>query len=234
MNTAPSGKSKFSCLASSELVKAYLTGLLVLIAGSFPAFAQNPGQHSISISAETMQSGGLDQNADGTRANTVDVPTGDHLATHLHTSQTDSSSDSESIQITVHNFSPMADSAEVDWYFVAAPLNGGQRYIADKGSKTVSLAGNGITTIPVTSNPINSQSTSHSKNKIGRHGNMHRGTAGATQDSGDKLQGWMVRLVAGGRVLGSAGSTDDLADTARDDEKLQSMMTKPSDADGGQ
>jgi hypothetical protein len=204
-------------------MKALSLGLSFVIAAAFSAFAQLPRQHSLSLSVETVGNGDLDQDSVGSRGQGIGVPTGDHLATVVRTTRTISNSDSESIQISVHNFSPMPDGAEVDWYFVAAPVNSDQQYIADKGSKTISLAGNGVITIPVTSAAINSQTTTHARNRIGRKGKMHQGVTGATDQSGDKLQGWMVRVVADGKVIDSAGSTDDLAQTVTDDLKIQNM-----------
>jgi hypothetical protein len=195
-----------------------------------PAFGQAPQQpHSLSVKVEPAGAGGSTTMDEGSR----DKPVDNHLGmiAGIRDTQTQSKNENESLAVTVRNFGPLPDTAEVEWYFVASPAKpdsskpaGNQESIFDQGSKSVNLAPGGSETIPVQSKDITGNLTRHTKAHMGNRGKIHNNRQAASeQETGSIMSGWMVRVVAGGRVIDSKASDATLEDVAKDDSKLNML-----------
>lgn len=214
-----------------------LLPLFCLVAASIPAFGQLPRTHSLSFDAESTAAGGGTKSGEKTGSVATQASqTNAGLAHHLATTQTQTASASEAVHISVRNFSAQPDTAHVEWYFVAQPVKpepgkpaSEQQFVFDKGAKDVSLAANGTQTFDVESKEITATVARRDQARVGRAGkvNVNRNSLGA-QQTGDKLDGWMVRVVADGKTVAAKGSSSSLEDIAKDDAKLHALDSEPS------
>lgn len=193
-------------------------------------------QHSLGLDATTISAGGSTQAAAGTTATSKasNSRSGSGFSHTLNTSQTQTTTSKQTIQISVRNFGPAPDAVRVEWYFLATPvtLEPGksaleQEYAFDQGRKEVSLAGSGTQTFPVESVEITSSVKRANRTRMSRSGKISaRGHAKAAEAAGDKLAGWVVRIVADGRTVSTKASSQSLEDIARDEAKLKELIAR--------
>ena len=220
----------------------------VVCGGLLPAFGQAPvvpAHHSISLAVEPVSSGSSVQTAAPAKSTTG---TGGRAGGGGKAEITRSSA---SIAITVHNFGTAPDAAQVEWFFVATPAKlepgksaSDQLFVFDKGSQSLNLPASGEIKIPVTSKETTSELKRPARGNFGRK-NFTKGKAtppptGAPilatppptgpQESGDKLSGWIVRVMADGKAIAIKGSKDSLEELGKDDAKL-ATLTKHEDSD---
>lgn len=208
-----------------------LLGLLLLAA---PCAAS--AQHSFSVDATSLSAGGSTQAAAGTTASSRSTSTrsGTGFSHTLNTSQTQTTTSRQALQINVRNFGPTPDVAHVEWYFLAAPATPepgkstlDQEYAFDQGSKDVSLAGSGSQTFPAESIEITSSVKRGNRTRMSRTGRISAtGHAKTSQATGDKLAGWVVRIVADGRTVSTKASSQSLEDIAKDEGKFQELIAR--------
>ena len=194
--------------------------------GQTPATVPHP--HSLSVNVEPTSTGGTTQTGESThdaRLATLNHPGSPR--TQLRSQQTQTTKDSEALQVSVRNFGPLPDTAQVQWYFVSAPKKPNtrkpftaQESIFDQGARNVELAARATETIPVESKAIISKIKRHDQQRFGKRGTLHRGTNGGEKDAGSVLSGWMVRVVADGQVIDSRASKEELEAVAKDDAKF--------------
>lgn len=205
---------------------------LLLLAAPLRASAQ----HSLSVDATSISAGGSTESTAGTTATSraSNSRTQSGFSHTLNTSQTQTTTSKQAIQISVRNFGPAPDVAHVEWYFLAVPttLEPGksapeQEYAFDQGTKDVSLGGNGTQTFPVESIEITSSLKRANRTRMGRSGKISaNGRAKADQATGDKLAGWVVRIVADGKAISTKASSQSLEEIAKDDAKFKELIAK--------
>ena len=213
--------------------------LATLVIGSLSAFGQAPAvpaHHSLNLQVEPVSTGSSMQNTAAAKSGGFGGRTAGGKDEITKTSA--------SIAITVHNFAAAPDTAQVEWYFIATPAKlepgksaADQLFVFDKGSQSVTLPASGESKIPVTSKEV----TSELKRAAVRSGYVRNNSAkgnnapatgapvAATppprgpQESGDKLSGWIVRVMADGKAIDVKASKDSLEELGKDDAKLTQM-----------
>ena len=214
-------------------MKIWLTLCLAAVFGGLlTASAQTPAaaprSHSLSVQVEPVRSGSTTQMDQDTHKNTF----GGHQGStqKLSTTQTQTTEESTAIQIIVRNFGQLSDTAQVEWYFVAGPVKpdttkplGDQQSIFDSGTRSVTLAPGGTQAIPVASKGISSQIERRNLVRVSKSGRVKPGKHGTEEVSGSKMEGWIVRVVADGKVVDARASKDTLAEVAKDDAKLNAL-----------
>ncbi len=212
-------------------MKTFLFPCLAMVFGAvLPASGQMPispsHPHSLSLQVEPLSTGSTVDESVATKDRSV---SGDHAnkkEAQMRTTRSQSTSSSAAIEISVRNFGALPDTAQVEWYFVAEPahLDSGkpaadQRYVFDKGSQNANLAAGGTSRIPVTSKEVTSETARKAGFHTGKYHGMHNG---GEEKTGDVLSGWIVRVVADGKVIESKGSKQEMEDLARDNARLGS------------
>ena len=211
--------------------------LASLAGGSLSVFGQIPAvpvHHSLNLDVEPVSTGSNVQNG-APKAGGLGARSG---------GKEEITKSNASIAITVHNFGTVPDTAQVEWYFIATPAklepgksSADQLFVFDKGSQSVSLPASGESKIPVTSKEVTSELKQAARGGYSRSnstkGKNNAPTTGAPvaatppprgpQESGDKLSGWIVRVMADGKAIAVKGSKDSLEELGKDDAKLTQM-----------
>ena len=215
-------------------------GVVFLLAGASSLSAQVPAappvaarSHSLSLNVVPNSVGGSTRMSQDTSSKATEgSKLNGGLAHRLSTTQKQTTSSKQSLQITVHNFAALPDSAQVEWYFVAVPAIpepgtslSEQQFVFDQGAKSVALQGNGNDSFAAESKEVTAMFQRKNAARMGRVGRVttiNRGAAAPTQ-SGSKLQGWLVRVVADGKVIAVRGSKDEFEAIAKDDKRLAEL-----------
>lgn len=206
--------------------------LSFLLAGLSAAHAQVPAggapaparQHSVSLDVKTVSSGGGTKVASKstTQHGALTGVGGVKLTTNLLQNKTDQNH-RVALEITARNFSPQPDEVQLECYFFAAPVNGTKEFIFDSNTKTLTLQGgeNQISTVEskeVTSTTVKSMVTADGYNTS---------AFSRVEQSGNKLKGWLVRLIADGKVIQIRASQSKYEDLGRNDTALNALKAQP-------
>ena len=214
--------------AIAQMKNPFLPGLALVLGAILHASGQMPvapaHPHSLSLQVEPLSTGGAVDESVATRDRSVSGEHANKKEAQMRTTRAQTSKSSVSIEISVRNFGTVPDAAQVEWYFMAAPahLEPGksaidQTFVFDKGAQNVSLAANGTARIPATSK----EATVETTRKAGFHtGKFHGVHNGGAQETGDVLSGWIVRVVADGKMIEARASRQELEDLARDHARL--------------
>ncbi len=206
---------------------AVLSALLVPLVLTGSRLASGQSTHSLSLEALAISAGNTVSNAASSQSGTT--------GRSLSTANVRLTKAKETLQINVHNFGMLPDNAHVEWYFVAAPVHpepgkaaAEQEFVFDHGAKDLVLPGNATQTITAESQEVTSAVRSSSR---GRSSGSSRRSSGFAmpragqkpQESGSALRGWMVRVVADGKVIAARGSNQAYEDLAKDNVKLADL-----------
>jgi hypothetical protein len=125
-------------------------------------------------------------------------------------SQTKTSS--KDLEVTVRNMSPnLPGEFEVEWYFFGKPASGSGRFCYDKGSKKVTIGPSGSEKVPVESKELSA------------HTVRDNYWYGYSYTSGDKADGWIIRVKAGGEVVRVKASSPLLEEAAADPAAFEKL-----------
>ncbi len=101
-------------------------------------------------------------------------------------------------------------AAVLEWYFLAKPVQGGDAWIFDQGHEEIVLDPTSMVTLEKESKELTSQVREY----VGY---------GLRSESGHKVEGYIVRLLAGGKVIAAAASSRALEALARDEARLNAL-----------
>jgi len=122
------------------------------------------------------------------------------------------------LNVNVRNMSPAPGDFEVEWYFFGKPANGSGRFLYDKGSKRVTLAPNAFEKVPIESK------------ELSNHTVRDYYAYSYTYSSGDKADGWIIRVKVGDDVVRVKGSNALLEQLAQDPEAFAKATKDTQDA----
>lgn len=197
--------------------------------------AQMARPHSLSIDATPTSVGGSTETTLGTKTSSraSNSRTSSGFTHTLNTNRTETKTSKQAIQVSVRNFGVMPDTAHIEWYFIASPISldpdkpsAEQQFAFDQGAKDINIAGNGTETFAVESQEVTSTVQRNNRSRMGRSGKIGNGRGTSVKEGGNKLAGWVVRVVADGRVVASKGSSSTLEDLAKDDKKFQEFISE--------
>ena len=142
------------------------------------------------------------------------------------------------VRVDIRNLGRTPDTIKLEWYFIAAPVGGGaargKDFVFDQGAEDISVIPNGTESREITSKEaryvlvrtatmIESGDPSNEVTFAGGG----RTTAQSTQ-TGIMMRGWVVRLLDGGQVVATRGSSQAYEDLAKDNAQLKDLMTQPA------
>jgi len=163
-----------------------------------------PVQHSLSMDVKATGSGGTGKASGmGSSADTT-------LQGHRTV-----------LEVEVRNFSQHPDQAHVEWYFFGASLGSSDVHVFDSGNSDVTLQAGGVQTL----NPASKELTTMVKRSIstGPVVNNVQITTLTRAEGGSTVKGWLVRLMADGKVLQIIGSSPKYEEFGRRDADLQAL-----------
>ena len=114
--------------------------------------------------------------------------------------------------ITLHNMSATVPGEfEVEWFFFGKPAGGGKRFLHDKGSQRIVAKPSAIEKIAVASKELVSA-------------RYRSGYSGYTSHSGQKPDGWIVRVKSGEEVIRVKTSDAQLGQLEHDKAAFDAML----------
>ena len=114
--------------------------------------------------------------------------------------------------ITVRNMSASAPGDfEIEWFFFGKPANGGKRFLYDKGAQRLAVKPSAFEKFAVASKELTSE-------------RYHSAGTGYTYHSGDKADGWIVRVKSGGEVIRVKGSSVQFEQLEHDKAGFELML----------
>jgi len=205
----------YSCLV--------LTFCLLTSRGQLPSgVAAQTGQHGISVDVRVVGSGG------GTAMKTAsDTDTGKFIGVggqKLTTTSYDRKTSQNhriSLEITIRNFAVQPDNVQLEWYFFGEPVHTNREFVFDSSTMPMPLQAGQSQTVNATSKDA---TTSVDQKLVTADGYI---PITAARESGTKLKGWLVRVVADGKVIRAVGSDQKYENIGMDDRKLQAMKSAP-------
>lgn len=175
-----------SCISVVVLGLSARAQLPAASAAASPAAA--PVQHSLSMDVKAVGSGGTGK------------------ATHVGSMQDTTLQGHRTVlAVEVRNFSQHPDQAHVEWYFFGAGLGSSKVSLFDSGGSDVTLQAGGVEKLSAASKEL----TTVVKRSIttGPVTNGVQITTIAREEGGSTVKGWLVRLLADGKVIQMIGSS---------------------------
>ena len=199
--------------------------------------------HRLSLEATALAHGGETRAVtDPAERNRLSLHPSSHYAAASHGGSRDASAESmtitvskETLQIGLRNFGPTPDTAQIECYFIASPVGTPypkfsplyvkdlpKEFIFDHSVRLLTAPANATSTLTVASTEVRT----FVEKSASTYGFLN-GTSvssGSSQETGTKPRGWIVRLVADGKVLGVCASTSSYEDLGKDDARLQALL----------
>lgn len=198
-------------------MKPFVLLALLVLAGNRLALGQTSS--SLSLDVTPVSAGAAVQNTVTTRTGPATV-TSARSNVHVTTAK-------EALQINLRNLGALPSNAQVEWYFVAAPVHplpekpaDEQEFIFDRGNQAVTVAGGAAQTIHAESQEV----TSTKKASASRSSRTSTSTTKKPAETGSALRGWLVRVTVDGKTAAAKGSTDTYQEIAEDDTSLQALL----------
>ena len=114
--------------------------------------------------------------------------------------------------ITVRNMSAtLPGEFEIEWFFFGKPANGSKRFLYDKGAQLLAVKPSAFEKFAVASKELTSE-------------RYHSAGTGYTYHSGDKADGWIVRVKSGGEVIRVKGSNPQMEQLEHDKAAFEAML----------
>jgi len=189
--------------------------------GQFPAPATGavaPVHHSVSIEVTLAGSGGGGNSSNKTHDDVgkyTGVGGGALTTSTIESKQT--VNHRTVLSIAVRNFSPQPDEVQLEWYFFAEPVGGTKTYILNSDVSKISLQGSETQTVTATSLETGTTKVQKMTGATGYSSIL------SSNETGTKPKGWMVRLVADGKVLDVRGSDLTTEGYGKDDNQLEAL-----------
>src|ERR1700677_133197 len=190
--------------------------------GSTLAIAQLPSagpvQHSLMLDVETMSAGGSTK--------TTGLPQG------IAGTSTQTRDHTTTLQITIKNFGKAADQVDVEWYFIGRQTTNhhdGKDFVFDSGNKTITVQPAGFEKFAQISKAAQTAKVTTTKTtmvNVPSAGGVSRQVADSStteSEGGTRLVGWVVRILADGKVLDARGSDFKYEDIAKDPDKFAAL-----------
>jgi hypothetical protein len=176
--------------------------LLMFIAAAWclprSGIAQGSG-HSLSLQAVVRSSGG----GGGTAG---DVKVGSGTGSAKSFTQTQERDRAVGLEVEVRNLARVADKAKLEWYFYAKPITGASEVsVFDQGSSDLTIEAGSSSKLTVTSKELHS-SVERKSGPSGK-GKTVKAPKNTVEKTGDKLAGWLVRVVADGKPIAIKASS---------------------------
>ena len=118
---------------------------------------------------------------------------------------------SVAIRIAVTNMKATPSKVTLEWFFVAKVQTGNTRWVFDKGTEEVTVDAKTLFDEPRTSKDLVEAGYSY----LG---------SGSRTAYGDKIEGYIVRVMSGTKILAIAASSNPLEQIGRDPVKLEALI----------
>lgn len=187
-------------------------------------WAQLPVQtHSFSLDVVVTGSGGGSTTASKSGSE-YERPTFGRDYTRMTDVRSKTAARSIELAVAVRNLARTEDRCDVEWYFVGEKVGGKTDYVYDKGNRSIVVKAAGREELAVASKPLERTTTQTlTTYDTGSQERTYRPKA-AKVETGARPRGWIVRLVADGKLITSRASSPSLESISRDPQKLAALL----------
>jgi hypothetical protein len=127
---------------------------------------------------------------------------------NVYGSSAKTKAETRQLEIAVRNMSgTLPGDFNVEWFFVGRPAAGTRRFLYDKGSRRISLKPGAFEKFEVESKELSNY-------------RYHSVTSGYVYRSGDRADGWIVRVKVGEDVVRTKASSPQLEQLEKDKEQF--------------
>ncbi|MGB8356764.1 MAG: hypothetical protein WCD79_22900 [Chthoniobacteraceae bacterium] len=165
--------------------------------------AAAPVQHSLSMDVKAVGSGGTGK---AVRAGFKDTTLQGHRTV---------------LAVEVRNFNQHPDQAHVEWYFFGAGLGSSKVYVFDSSGSDITLQAGGTEKLDAASRELTT--VVKRSMSVGPVTNGVQVTTLTREEGGSTVKGWLVRLLADGKVIQIIGSASKYEELGRHDADLQAL-----------
>lgn len=175
-----------------------LWALASLCALDGPVHAQSAADTSRSVTIDAVDSKGNAKTLQSWR--------------NVYGSTSRSKAETRALEIAVRNMSgTLPGDFNVEWFFVGRPAAGTRRFLYDKGSRRMTLKPGAFEKFEVESKELSSY-------------RYHSVSGGYVYRSGDRADGWIVRVKVGDDVVRTKGSSPQLEELEKDKEQFERFV----------
>ncbi len=185
-------------------------------------FAQLPATHSLSMDATVTSTGGATKSSSALKTDLGGQPVLGGIAAETDDyTQKRAKESGIALLVQVRNLGRAPDSAKVEWYFFAKPIEKGREYIFDSGNQNITVAPATAESIPVKSAPIKSLVVKqlHTTDGVNSLGQQILPSA-SVKKTGSTVGGWIVRLIIDGKPGQIRASSPSLETLAKNESAL--------------
>ncbi len=206
-------------------MKLPLRPLSVVLIAALTSLAKaqtTPAHHSLSMDVKQTASGGSSSNQNNVKDQPGGQP-GGPVAEQQHLSSTHEQKTGVSLSVEVRNLAPAADQAKLEYYFFGKPMEKGDQFIFDSGSKDVSVNPAGRQTFDLQSSELEAREERNAHINKGAVKGKAIQPKTSEKKTGAKVAGWMVRLTADGQVLQVRASSPTFETLGKNDAQLSAF-----------
>src|SRR4029079_3559913 len=131
---------------------------------------------------------------------------------NVYGSSAKTKAETRQLDIAVRNMSgTLPGDFKVEWFFVGKPAAGTRRFLYDKGSRQISLKPGAFEKFEVESKQLNNY-------------RYHSVSSGYVYRSGDRADGWIVRVKVGDDVVRSKASSPQLEELEKNKDEFERFV----------
>ncbi len=130
------------------------------------------------------------------------------------------------LSVEVRNLARAEDRPTVEWYFFSEPVGKHEFSIFDSGTKDLAVNAGQSQTFPLESKELTQEVERHLHQSDGITNGIPDHPSASVKKSGDKIAGWLVRLLADGKLLQVRASSPQFEALGKDDAGLKSFQRK--------
>ena len=198
------------------------SGPITSASGTMTVLPGAKSMRGLSFDAHSTASGG---SSEGGR-NPAPIQANNHNNGNATASSTRTRRSHSSLEIRLRNVASQADSARIEWFFVAKD-EGSSIYVWDSGEREVPVAAVGQARELVSSTDLVSSVTrTVTQTNVGTPQNPQIRSTSTDQKTGARPNGWIVRMFVDGQLARVQASSATLEQLGRDSDRLKGLVRK--------
>ena len=199
------------------------SGPITSASGTMTVLPGAKSMRGLSFDAHSTASGG---SSEGGR-NPAPIQANNNNNGNATASSTRTRRSHSSLEIRLRNVASQADSARIEWFFVAKDEGSSSIYVWDSGEREVPVAAVGQARELVSSTDLVSSVTrTVTQTNVGTPQNPQIRSTSTDQKTGARPNGWIVRMFVDGQLARVQASSATLEQLGRDSDQLKGLVRK--------
>ena len=198
------------------------SGPITSASGTMTVLPGAKSMRGLSFDAHSTASGGSSEGGRNPAPIQANHNNGNATASSTRTRRSHSS-----LEIRLRNVASEADSARIEWFFVAKDEGSSSIYVWDSGEREVPVAAVGQARELVSSTDLVSSVTrTVTQTNVGTPQNPQIRSTSTDQKTGARPNGWIVRMFVDGQLARVQASSATLEQLGRDSDRLKGLVRK--------